>query len=114
MREVPQTVVETLAYLKHAEGFFKEDERAEIAAHIGKYPESGDVMPETGGVRKLRWGLEGRGKRGGVRVIYYFHNDAMPVFLLNVFAKNEKTNLTKAERNVLKKLTAELAKYGGF
>lgn len=70
-------------------------------------------MPEIGGVRKLRWGVEGRGKRGGVRVIYYFHNETIPVFLLNVFAKNERANLTKAERNLLKKLSAELAKYGG-
>lgn len=113
MSGVPQTVVETQAYLRDAEAFFNGDERATIAAYIGSNPESGDVMPETGGVRKLRWGVDGRGKRGGVRVIYYFHNEIIPVFLLSVFAKNEKANLSRAERNSLKKFASELAKYGG-
>lgn len=112
MCEVPQTVVETQAYLKDAQAFFNEEERAAIAAYIARNPVSGDVMPETGGIRKLRWGVRGRGKRGGVRVIYYFHNETIPVFLLSVFAKNETANLSKAERNALKRLTVELAKYG--
>ena len=65
-------------------------------------------MPETGGARKLRWRAQGRGKRGGVRVIYYYHNESLPLFLLNVFAKNEKANLTKAERNEMKSLLPRL------
>lgn len=113
MGDAPQTVVETAAYLRDAEPFFNEEERAKIAAHIGSHPESGDIMPETGGVRKLRWGLEGRGKRGGARVVYYFFNESIPVFLLSVFAKNEKANLSKSERNALKKIATALAKYGG-
>ena len=65
-------------------------------------------MPETGGARKLRWRAQGRGKRGGVRVIYYYHNESLPLFLLNVFAKNEKANLTKAEWNEMKSLLPRL------
>jgi hypothetical protein len=65
-------------------------------------------MAETGGIRKLRWGTQGRGKRGGVRVIYYYHSEALPLFLLNVFAKNEKANLSKAERNELRLLVPRL------
>ena len=65
-------------------------------------------MPETGGARKLRWKAQGRGKRGGVRVIYYYHDSDMPLFLLNVFAKNEKGNLANAERNEMKKLLPRL------
>ena len=65
-------------------------------------------MPDTGGARKLRWRTQGRGKRGGVRVIYYFYNESIPLFLLNVFAKNEKANLTKAERNEMKGLLPRL------
>jgi len=65
-------------------------------------------MPGTGGARKLRWKALGRGKRGGVRVIFYFHNESLPLFLLNVFAKNEKANLTKAEQNEMRALLPKL------
>jgi hypothetical protein len=73
-------------------------------------PEAGDIIPETGGVRKLRWAVQGRGKRGGVRLIYYFHSDTFPLFLLTVYAKNQKANLTRAERNDFKKLIPLLVK----
>jgi hypothetical protein len=63
---------------------------------VGANPDVGDIIPETGGVRKLRWSVRGRGKRGGVRVIYYFHSEAFPLFLLTVYTKNQKANLTKA------------------
>jgi hypothetical protein len=55
-------------------------------------------------VRKLRWGRDGRGKSGGVRIIYYVHSELMPLYLLTLFAKNERANLSKAERNELAKL----------
>ena len=61
-------------------------------------------MEGTGGVRKLRWGRGGQGKSGGVRVIYYFHDENMPLYLLTLFAKGDKANLTKAERNELAEL----------
>ena len=80
---------------------------------VGANPEVGDVVPESGGVRKLRWAAKGKGKRGGVRVIYYFHNDALPVFLLTVYAKDQKANLTKAERNELRDLVPRLVKTYG-
>ena len=58
-------------------------------------------MAGTGGVRKVRVALGGRGKSGGARVIYYFHSERLPVFALTVFAKNEKANLSPAERNAM-------------
>jgi hypothetical protein len=61
-------------------------------------------MPETGGVRKIRWATAGRGKRGGARVIYYFHNERLPLFLLAAYGKNEKADLSKAERKAMKRL----------
>lgn len=61
-------------------------------------------MQGTGGVRKLRWSRQSAGKSGGVRVIYYFHNEQIPLYLLTIFAKGEKANLNKAERNELAKL----------
>ncbi len=79
-----------------------------MISFLAANPEAGDVIPETGGGRKLRWRARGRGKRGGVRVIYYYHNESLPVFLISVFAKNEKANLTKAERNEMKNLLPRL------
>jgi hypothetical protein len=58
-------------------------------------------MQGTGGVRKLQWALGGRGKSGGARVIYDFHSEAMPLYLLAAYGKNERANLSKAERNDL-------------
>ena len=67
-----------------------------------------DLIRGTGGLRKVRFGVGGKGKRGSVSVVYYVYNDAMPVFLLTVFAKNEKDNLSKAERNALAKVARTL------
>jgi hypothetical protein len=71
-------------------------------------PLAGDVIPGTGGVRKLRWGLEGRGKRGGARVIYFHHDAGLPLFLLMAFAKNERTDLSQQDRNDFRRLTTSL------
>ena len=68
-------------------------------------PTAGDLIPGTGGVRKLRWVLEGRGKRGGARIIHFFHNTRLPLFLLTAFAKNERTDLSQADRNGLRTVT---------
>lgn len=59
-------------------------------------------------MRKLRWALEGRGKRGGARVVYYYHSDDMPVFALTAYAKNERADLSQAERSDFRRLTAFL------
>lgn len=71
-------------------------------------------MEGTGGVRKLRWKIENKGKSGGVRIVYYYHNEKIPLFLLSVFGKSEKANLSKDERNILKKLVKKIVKtYNG-
>ena len=77
-----------------------------MAAH----PAAGSLIKGTGGIRKLRWSAQGKGKSGGVRVIYYFHNESMPLFLLTLFGKGEKSDLSNAERNELARLTAILVK----
>lgn len=100
----PMTVVETVRFLKDADGLVPESERTRLVEFVGANPEAGDVMPETGGVRKLRWALPGGGKRGGARVIYFFHNESMPLFLLAMYGKNEKANLSKTERNAMAKV----------
>ena len=98
------TVVETERFLKDVRPLLSDAERAELVAFIATNPEAGEVIPETGGVRKARWALAGKGKRGGARVIYYHHSERLPVFLLAAYAKNEKANLSRAERNAMKRL----------
>jgi hypothetical protein len=108
------TVVELPEFQKRATSFLKDEEKASIINYLASHPRSGDLMQGTGGIRKLRWSAQGKGKSGGVRVIYYYHNEAVPLFLLTVFGKSEKANLSKVERNELAKLTNQLVKhYGG-
>ncbi len=95
------TVAETPGYFRLAEKLLSEDERRDLISYLAEHPRAGDLIEGTGGVRKLRWGRGGRGKSGGVRVVYYVHSEAMPLYLLTLFAKNERANLSKAERNDL-------------
>ena len=101
-------VIETGEFLRHAKPLMSDSDRADLVAFVGANPEAGEIIPETGGVRKIRWALEGMGKRGGARVIYYYHNEHLPVFLLSAYAKNRKANLSKAERNAMKRLVPVL------
>src|SRR4029077_19541675 len=100
---VVQTVVETPTYLAIANKLFSEEERADIVAVLAADPESGDVIGATGGFRKVRVARRGMGKSGGARVVYIWRNERFPVFLTTVFPKNEKENLSMAERIALKK-----------
>ncbi len=106
-------VVETPGYLKDAAAIFTAVEREEIVTMVANDPECGEVMQGTGGVRKVRVGRGGRGKSGGARVVYIHHDSDHPVFLLAAFAKNEKANLTKAERNELAAFVKALFKPTG-
>jgi mRNA-degrading endonuclease RelE of RelBE toxin-antitoxin system len=102
------TVAETPEYLRCAGRLLSSAERAQIVDFLAARPKAGDLMQGTGGVRKLRWARGGRGKSAGVRVVYYYHSEALPLYLLTVFGKSEKANLTKAERNELATLVATL------
>ena len=107
------TVAETPEYLRCAARLLPAADRSAIVVFRAAQPKAGDLVQGTGGVRKLRWGRGGRGKSGGVRIVYYHHSEAMPLYLLTVFGKNEKANLSKAERNELAKLVAMLKSTAG-
>lgn len=95
------TVAEVPEYIRRSEKLLSDSERRDVVDYLAAHPKAGDLMEGTGGVRKLRWGRGGQGKSGGERVIYYFHSEAMPLYLLTLFAKNERANISKAERNDL-------------
>ncbi|HEX8446419.1 MAG TPA: type II toxin-antitoxin system RelE/ParE family toxin [Sphingomonas sp.] len=99
-----QSVIETNAYLSAAKaaGMSAQEQQA-VVDLIAANPEAGEIMPGCGGARKLRVARPGGGKSGGYRVITYFSGLDVPVFLLTVFPKNLKSNLTKAEQNTFSK-----------
>jgi len=94
MEYYPITVAETLTFQRKAARLLSEFERSELIAYLSVQPTAGLLIKGTGGIRKLRWARGGRGKSGGVRVVYYFHSNEMPLYLLSLFGKNEKANLS--------------------
>lgn len=92
------TIVEPNSFTRHADKLMSKDEKDDLISAIAADPESGDVIPKTGGVRKLRIAREGQGKRGSFRVIYYYYNKLNPVFLFDVFGKNQKANISDADK----------------
>ncbi len=100
-----QTVAATAHFLRRATKILTEEEQAALIETIAADPTCGVLLRGSGGLRKLRFGVGSKGKSGGVRVIYFFFSEHAPVFLLEVFAKNEKANLSKAERDALAKLS---------
>lgn len=104
-----QTVIETAEFLRRAkECGVTEEERAEMVNFIAAYPMAGNEIKGTGGARKVRFARPGGGKSGGYRVITFYSGAEIPVFLLSMFAKNEKTEVTPKERNTLKKILPQV------
>lgn len=107
---VPITVIETPEFLSATRKLISDENRALLVDYLAYHPMAGDLIPGTGGVRKLRWSLEGRGKRGGARVVYFYHGPEVPIFALTAYAKNERADLSQQDRNDFRKLTALLVR----
>jgi hypothetical protein len=113
MEIAPIAVVETPEFLAVTRKLVDDEDRAALVDYLARNPEAGDIIAGTGGVRKLRWALEGRGKRGGARVIYFFHSVNIPLFALSAYAKNAQTDLSQSDRSDFKRLTKLLAETYG-
>lgn len=100
------TVAETSVFRRKASELLDQEEHDALIDFLADNPEAGELIRGSGGVRKVRWAMPGRGKSGGVRVIYYFHSEEMPLWLLTLFAKNERANLSDEEVNALARLVA--------
>jgi hypothetical protein len=105
------SVIETPDFIMDAKKSGISDyQRQQIVTAFAKIPASGELIQGTGGARKTRFGGRGKGKSGGYRVISYYGGPDIPVFLLNVFGKGERANLSKSECNQIKIELAALAR----
>lgn len=104
------TVLETQPYALRAEALLTQEEREGLRSFLAEYPEGGDVVPGLAGLRKLRWTQQRRnkGKRGGARVVYFYALSVHTVVLLYIYSKEEKEDLTNADRKQLKEAVADL------
>ena len=97
------TVVETSVFHRLWPHYWTEEQRGSFAAYISKHPLAGDVVPQSGGLRKVRWGRQGSGKSGGVRVIYYLQTYEGQIVLLTIYTKSETDNVTGAKLKAIRR-----------
>ncbi|WP_058517320.1 type II toxin-antitoxin system RelE/ParE family toxin [Legionella parisiensis] len=109
IKKILQTVVELPEFIKQSQSCMDEESKKSFIDYIAEFPLQGDLIVGTGGVRKIRWtGDSNKGKRGGVRVIYYYYDQTIPIFLLTVYGKNQKDNLTQEEKNIIKSIIGKI------
>ncbi|HSV43467.1 MAG TPA: type II toxin-antitoxin system RelE/ParE family toxin [Candidatus Bathyarchaeia archaeon] len=99
--------IETRVFSKCVGVFFGDDEYRRLQAMLLVYPDAGDVIPGSGGLRKLRWASAGKGKRGGIRIIYYWYVREEQIFLLYAYRKSAVLDLTKEQIKFLRQLIGE-------
>jgi hypothetical protein len=97
--------IEATAFTKHVYDYLSDDEYLGLQSFLLQHPESGKVVPGSGGVRKVRWAMSGKGKSGGARVIYYFKRQDDEIWLLTIYSKNEVENIPA---HVLRQIAKEI------
>lgn len=100
-------IVETPVFTRRVLELLSDDEYRELQIYLVAYPDAGDVIPGSGGLRKLRWSAQGRGKRGGTRVIYFWMRSNDIIIMLFMFRKNEQSDLSPEQLRRLKKTISE-------
>ena len=100
------TVVELPTFIRRADKLLSATERAELITFLSMNPLAGDEVPGTGGVRKVRFAAQGKGKSGGVRVIYYVFDENNPLYALLIYGKGEQANLTPDQKNAATQFAA--------
>ncbi|VAW69285.1 mRNA interferase YafQ [hydrothermal vent metagenome] len=104
---VIMVILETPVFTRQITALISDDSYAELQQAIRLEPESGNIISGSGGLRKIRWKAEGRGKRGGIRVIYYWYVPGEQIYMLLAYAKNQQTDLSPEQKQVLKQLVEE-------
>jgi hypothetical protein len=96
--------IESAVFTRQVRELLTDEEYADLQWHLALYPKAGEVIQDTGGLRKVRWASRDGGKRGGVRVIYFYAANQNQVRLLLIYRKGVKDDLSAAEKKVLRKL----------
>ncbi len=107
------TIVETSIFIKEARQALTDKELDELKLHLASSPESGVAIQELRGIKKLRWQANRKGERGGARVIYFFYSKNIPLFLLDIYTKSKKEDLSPSDKKELNWLVDELLKSYG-
>ncbi len=107
------TIVETSFFIKESLKLISEEDANDLKSFLASNPEAGDLIPGLRGIRKLRWQANQKGKRGGARVIYFFHNEDIPLFLLDIYTKSKKDDLSSSDKKTLNNLVDDLLKTYG-
>ena len=94
-------MIETEAFARRADKLLNPEEREELVAFLATHPTAGDLIEGTGGVRKVRFAAQGRGKSGGARVVHYFVPEDGPLYALLLYAKSEQADMSPAQRKVV-------------
>ena len=110
MAKRPVSVIEFAGYRRRASELLTAGQRDAVIDMVAYEPTCGNLIPGSGGLRKVRIGRDGIGKRGGTRVVYYFYNEDFPILLLALYAKNEKGDLTAAEKREFAALMREIVR----
>jgi mRNA-degrading endonuclease RelE of RelBE toxin-antitoxin system len=97
--------IEASIFTRYVYTYLTDDEYLGLQNYLLQFPESGSIVPGSGGVRKLRWAMSGTGKRGGVRVIYYFKKQDNEIWLLTIYSKSETKNIPN---HILRKIAEEI------
>lgn len=99
--------IETNVFTKQLAGYLSDNEYRELQGFLIEKPNAGDLIQGTGGLRKLRWGTGGKGKRGGIRIIYYWQTMQNQIYMMALYAKNEIKDLSAKEKKLLRQMVEE-------
>ncbi len=100
-------IIETSVFTRQVQALLSDDEYQQLQVELVRRPEVGAIIPGSGGLRKVRWSMPGRGKRGGARVIYYWAANQEQLLLLLIYAKNVQDNLTPSQTKLLRQIVEE-------
>ena len=107
------TIIETNSFIRESEKLLDNTEINHLKSELAVHPTMGDVIPGLRGIRKVRWQAQQKGTRGGARIIYFFYNNRLPLFLLDIYPKSQKQDLSSDEKKILNRFVDEIIEHYG-